>query len=166
MINKSLLFNFRNRQHSAYGNLSKEFYENLLKKFEDYHIYNCGNPQEIHKINTNKTSHITFQNIPYIAQNCECCILPNSGLSSMIIKCKPKKIVILLEDDDHAKHNNHERIYIKNFENLSDFNDISQVTKSNQITQPTPVTPARIYIVKNNKLKEEDLLELIDFINS
>ena len=28
------------------------------------------------------------------------------------------------------------------------------------------ITPARLYIIENNKLKEEDFLELIDFINS
>jgi hypothetical protein len=156
MINKSLLFNFRHRIHSAYGNLSKEFYEDLLKKFSDYHIYNCGNLEEIHKINIDNSSHIKFQDIPYIAQNCECCILPNSGLSSMIINCNPKKVVVLLENEEHARQYNHERIYIKNFDNLSNFNNSKNYN----------ITPARLYIVENNKLKEEDLLELIDFINS
>jgi hypothetical protein len=156
MINKSLLFNFRHRIHSAYGNLSKEFYEDLLRNFGDYHIYNCGNLEEIHKINTHNSSLIKFQDIPYIAQNCECCILPNSGLSSMIINCNPKKVIILLENEEHAKQYNHERIYIKNFDNLSNFN------KKNNYN----ITPARLYIIENNKLKEEDFLELIDFVNS
>jgi hypothetical protein len=145
MNNKSILFNFRNRKDSPYGNLSKEFYENLLKNFEDYHIYNCGNIKEIHPINTDNTSLIKFQDIPYVAQNCECCILTDSGLTSMIIKCNPKKVIILFQNIKNMDEKNHKGIYLKNIENFN--------------------TPTKMYIVENNKLKEADLLDIIDFVN-
>jgi hypothetical protein len=146
MINKSILFNFRNRENSGYGNLSKEFYENLLTNFGNYHIYNCGKLEEIHPINTDNTSLIKFQDIPYVAQNCECCILTDSGLTSMIIKCNPKKVVILFENSEHTIHREHNKIYLKNIENFN--------------------TPTKMFFIKNNKLKEEDLLEIINFVNN
>jgi hypothetical protein len=74
----------------------------------------------------------------------------------MIINCNPKKVVVLLENDEHAKQFNHESIYIKNFNIFSNFNRLNNYD----------IAPARLYIVDNNKLKEDDLLELIDFVNS
>jgi hypothetical protein len=145
MNNKSILFNFRNRKNSTYGNLSKEFYEDLIKYFGDYHIYNCGNIKEIHKIDIEDTSYVNFQDIPYIAQNCECCILTDSGLTSMVIKCNPKKVVILFQNSKHMDEKNNKGIYLKNIANFD--------------------TPTQMYLVENNKLNEEDLLDLIDFVN-
>jgi hypothetical protein len=145
MNNKSVFFNFRNRKDSVYGNLSKNFYEDLLKHFGDYHVYNCGNLEEIHKINIEDTSYIKFEDIPYVAQNCECCILTDSGLTSMIINCNPKKVVILFQNSREMDKKSHKGIYLKNINNFN--------------------TPTRMYIVENNKLNEEDLLDLIDFVN-
>ena len=64
----------------------------------------------------------------------------------MIIKCNPKKVVILFENSEHTIHREHNKIYLKNIENFN--------------------TPTKMFFIKNNKLKEEDLLEIINFVNN
>lgn len=147
IINKSLLFNFRNRAGKTYGNFDIKFYLSLVNKFKDYNIYCCGNDYETFKLkiqNTNIT-HINFEDIPYVATTVSACILPDSGLTSMIIKCLPKKVIILLNKTEHTMKYKHELIYKKNLENFKSLH--------------------RIIYVENNFINEEELDELKEFID-
>ena len=142
MNKKSILMNFRSRK-TDYGNFNKEFYENIVSYFSfDYTIYCCGNKQETYDISS--TQFIEFENIPYIANNCVGCILPDSGLTSMIIKCKPQKAIVLLNTSQHTLNFQHELIYKKNFENFN--------------------SPYKIIYIENNKLDDDTLLNFKEFI--
>ena len=146
VMKKSILFNFRNRAKRTYGNFDRKFYQTLVCYFKDYTIYSCGNNTETFKLNIPNVNiiNINFEDIPYVASNVDVCILPDSGLASMIIKCNPKKVIVLLNKTKHTLKYNHEEIYKKNIENFKPLN--------------------RIIYIENNFIDEKLLQELKQFV--
>ncbi len=144
VMKKSILFNFRNRFKRTYGNFDRKFYETLINNFKEYTIYSCGNSSETFQMNNFKTINVNFEDIPFVAANVDACILPDSGLASMIIKCNPKKVILLLNKTEHTLKYNHEGIYKKNLENFKPLN--------------------RIIFIENNFIDDNKLEELKQFI--
>ena len=146
VLNKSILCNFRNRSKRTYGNFDRKFYETIVTYFKDFNIYCCGNVSETFILNIPniKINQISFEDIPYVASQVDACILPDSGLTSMIIKCNPKKVIVLLNKTDHTIKYNHEEIYRKNIENFKPLH--------------------RIIFIENNFIDDNQLNEIKQFI--